>query len=181
MLEIANNITHFQSLVNGGLSWLFTNTGLTWLVSTPVDLSMQEAATVLVGGHVAGNALRYLVNKFSSASAPASASSFSASSPQSVAPEGSKVSKITLEKKPVPIMPIAAQYKLMIAMVADLARGKRVIGPTELIYWKNKYVYRPRGTEFSEDGSEEDHEMSIDMILYSRNGEPVLMVVNSEE
>lgn len=98
MLEIANSITHFQSLVNGGLSWLFTNTGLTWLVSSPVHLSLQESATVLVGGHVAVNALKYLVNKFSSASAPASPSSSSASSPQSVAPEGSKFSKITLKK-----------------------------------------------------------------------------------
>lgn len=181
MLEIANDITHFQSLVNGGLSWLFTNAGLTWLVSSPVHLSVQESATVLVGGHIAVNVLRYLVNRFSSATAPTSPSASSASSPQPVEPDGSKISKITLEKKPVPIIPIAAQYKLMIAMLADLARGKRIIGPTDLIYWKNEYVYRPRSPRTSEDDSEEDHEMAIDMILYSRNGEPVLMVINSEE
>lgn len=175
MLEIANSITQFQSLVNGGLSWLFTNTGLTWLVSSPVHLSVQEAATVLVGGHVAVNALRYLVNKFGSAS------SASASSSQPGKIDGPTIAKISLEKKRPPAIPITAQYKIMIAMLADVARGKRIIGPADLIYWKNQYVYRPRSRDFSEDGSEEDHDMSIDMILYSRNGEPVLMVVNSEE
>ncbi|MBK7842083.1 MAG: hypothetical protein IPJ71_00090 [Bdellovibrionales bacterium] len=148
---------------------------MTWLVSSPVHLSVQEAATVLVGGHVAVNALRYLVNKFSSAS------SASASSPQPGEIDVPKIAKISLEKKRAPVIPITAQYKIMIAMLADVARGKRIIGPTDLIYWKNQYVYRPRGSGSSEDESEEDHDMSIDMILYSRDGEPVLMVVNSEE
>ncbi|MBK8201149.1 MAG: hypothetical protein IPK68_02075 [Bdellovibrionales bacterium] len=153
MLEIANDITHFQSLVNGGLSWLFTNAGLTWLLSSPVHLSVQESATVLVGGHVAVNALRYLVSQFRSDSVSAPRPSETDNSP--------KVTKISLEKKRAPIIPIAAQYKLMIAILADVAKGKRAIGPTDLIYWKSQYVYRPRGLNSSETESEEAHGPSI--------------------
>ncbi|MCB0361746.1 MAG: hypothetical protein KDD35_03455 [Bdellovibrionales bacterium] len=166
-VEIVNGILPFQQWVNEGLSWLLQH---------PIDLSSQQAASLIVGGRLATSAAIELIKKLNTKQRETPAPPITNNSPA--------ISSISLEK---PFTPISDQYRLLFNLLGKISRGERTLHPSDLIYWSSQYTYRPKPSKqglSSNDSPEDDLEyypMTVDIMLYATSeGKPTLIVFNTE-